>query len=79
MIKKISEKRFIKIADFGLATLHDLIRKSQIKEVEQSHYEDVGQSHTRNIGNPKFMAPEVASFEKYSTKADIFSLGMILQ
>ncbi len=79
LIKKISEKRFIKIADFGLATLHDLIRKSQIKEVEQSRYEDVGHSHTRNIGNPKFMAPKVANFEKYSTKANIFSLGMILQ
>ncbi len=51
----------------------------KLKEVGQSHYEDVGQSHTGNIGNPKFMAPEVANFEKYSTKADIniFSLGMI--
>jgi serine/threonine protein kinase len=25
------------------------------------------------------MAPEVARFEKYSTKADIYSLGVILQ
>ncbi len=51
----------------------------KLKEVGQSHYEDVGQSHTGNIGNPKFMAPEVANFEKYSTKADIYSLEVILQ
>jgi alpha-tubulin suppressor-like RCC1 family protein len=63
LLKKGSEGRVIKIADFGLATLHDLF----------------GQTHTGDVGDVKFQAPEVGNSKEYSTKADIFSLGVILQ
>jgi alpha-tubulin suppressor-like RCC1 family protein len=55
--------RFVKIADFGLATIHEF----------------EGQSHTKYSGTPKYRAPEVCSKNKYDLKADIYSLGFILQ
>jgi serine/threonine protein kinase len=35
------------------------------------------QSHTKGVGSPKYMAPEL--FSKYDTKADVYSLGVIIQ
>jgi alpha-tubulin suppressor-like RCC1 family protein len=35
--------------------------------------------HTKDRGDLKYMAPEVARSQKYDTKADIFSLGIIIQ
>jgi serine/threonine protein kinase len=55
--------RFIKIADFGLATFHEFD----------------GQSHTKYKGTVRYAAPEVMSSRKYDTKADIYSLSVILQ
>jgi thiamine kinase-like enzyme len=55
--------RFVKIADFGLATFHEFN----------------GQSHTKYKGTVRYAAPEVMSSRKYDTKADIYSLGVILQ
>jgi hypothetical protein len=64
MLKMDKYKNFhIKIADFGLATLH--------KFADQSHKPDKG--------DVKYMAPEVGNFEIYDTKSDIYSLGMILK
>jgi alpha-tubulin suppressor-like RCC1 family protein len=57
------KRRFVKIADFGLATIHEF----------------EGQSHTKYSGTPKYRAPEVNSKNKYDLKADIYSLGYILQ
>jgi serine/threonine protein kinase len=54
---------FIKIADFGLATIHE--------------YD--GQSHTKYKGTRKYVAPEVMMKRNYNKKADIHSLGVILQ
>ncbi len=51
----------VKIADFGLVTIH--------KYAEQLHKPDVG--HIR------YIAPEVGDGGNYNTKADIFSIGMI--
>ncbi len=51
------------IADFGLATIHEFS----------------GQSHTKYKGTIRYAAPEVMSSTKYDTKADIYSLGVILQ
>ena len=34
-------------------------------------------SHTGNVGTMKYMAPEVRNGNRYNTKSDIFSLGMI--
>ena len=53
----------IKIADMGLAVLHK--------------YKD--QSHTQDRGHIHFAAPEVLESRKYDTRADIYSLGIILR
>jgi serine/threonine protein kinase len=55
--------RFVKIADFGLATIHEF----------------EGQSHTKYKGTIKYSAPEVMRTRNYDMKADIYSLGVILQ
>jgi serine/threonine protein kinase len=55
--------RFIKIADFGLSVIHEL----------------PDQSHTQDSGTIKYMAPEVSNSRKYDMKADIYSLGVIIQ
>jgi len=53
--------RFVKLADFGLAVVHDK------------------QTHTQGSGTVKYIAPEVSSGRNYDTKADIYSLGIIIQ
>jgi serine/threonine protein kinase len=55
--------RFVKIADFGLATIHEFD----------------GQSHTKYKGTIRYAAPEVMRTRNYDMKADIYSLGFILQ
>jgi serine/threonine protein kinase len=55
--------RFVKLADFGLATIH---------EFDQ-------QTHTGDLGTLKYAAPEVLNSRNYDMKADIYSLGVILQ
>jgi hypothetical protein len=54
--------RFVKIADFGLAKVHEMKKL-----------------HTQDRGCTKYMAPEVSCGTKYDTKADIYSLGIIIQ
>jgi hypothetical protein len=55
--------RFAKLADFGLAKLHEFDE----------------QSHTRGVGTLKYMASEIMNSKKYNTKSDIYSLGVIVQ
>jgi serine/threonine protein kinase len=55
--------RFIKLADFGLATNHE--------------YEE--QSHSQGRGTSQFMAPKVRESEKYDIRADIHSFSVILK
>jgi alpha-tubulin suppressor-like RCC1 family protein/tRNA A-37 threonylcarbamoyl transferase component Bud32 len=55
--------RFVKLGDFGLSVIHEFI----------------DQSHTQCLGTDKYMAPEVFASRKYDTKADIFSLGKIVE
>jgi serine/threonine protein kinase len=57
-----TDGRFVKLADFGLAKLQ----------------ESEDQSNTRGVGTNKYMAPEVYTSRKYGTKADVFSLGVII-
>ncbi|CAG2105916.1 unnamed protein product [Medioppia subpectinata] len=52
---------FVKLGDFGLATVHSRTSKC----------------HTRGAGTPKYMAPEVHSGNTYDTKADLYSVGGI--
>ncbi|CAG2163265.1 unnamed protein product, partial [Oppiella nova] len=58
--------RFIKLCDFGLATVHD----------KRVHYRTI-QKHTADVGDLRYQAPEVARGEKYGIKPDIYSLGLI--
>jgi serine/threonine protein kinase len=55
--------RFVKLADFGLSVFHEFM----------------DQSHTQASGTIKYMAPEVIKSRKYDTKADIYSLGIIVE
>jgi serine/threonine protein kinase len=57
-----SDGRFIRIADFGLAVNHDF----------------ENQSHPSGMGTREYMAPETISSKRYNTKADIYSLGIII-
>jgi WNK lysine deficient protein kinase len=62
LLKLEENDRFVvKIADFGLVTIH--------KYAEQRHAPDVG--HVR------YIAPEVEFGREYDTRADIYSIGMI--
>jgi hypothetical protein len=62
LITNENNGRFVKIADFGLAKVHDKIKLN-----------------IKNIGDVRYMAPEVLRNQKYDLKADIFSLGIIIQ
>jgi serine/threonine protein kinase len=55
--------RFVKLADFGLSVNHE--------------FND--QSHTQLLGTLKYMAPEVMVSRKYNMKADIYSMGVIIE
>ncbi len=57
--------KFVKllIAHFGLSVIHEFI----------------DQSHTQGVGTDKYKAIEVIRSRKYNTKADIYSLGIIVE
>ncbi|XP_054166831.1 interferon-induced, double-stranded RNA-activated protein kinase-like [Oppia nitens] len=63
LIKYSPQHGFVKLADFGLAVEHK--RKSQ--------------SHSKCVGTARYMAPEVIFSRKYNEKADIYSIGIMLQ
>ncbi len=53
----------IKIADFGLVTIHGFAQ----------------QSHTIDKGTIKYMAPQITKSSKYDAKSDIYNLYVIMQ
>jgi hypothetical protein len=64
LLKRYEERKvLIKIADFGYMVMHEFSQ----------------QSHSIDKGPIKYMAPEVRNSSKYDTKADIYSLGVVLQ
>jgi alpha-tubulin suppressor-like RCC1 family protein len=63
LLDKKLSGRFVKIADFNLSTLHEFAE----------------QSHTKDVGAPKYTAPEVIRSREYGIKADIYSLGVIME
>lgn len=64
---KIDEdnRRCIKIIDFGLIAIQE--------------FAELKQEHSSDVGTIKYQAPEVIEGKVYDTKADIFSLGLILE
>jgi serine/threonine protein kinase len=68
----------VKIGDFGLVAIHKYGQK-MIDQTGRRAYRSLAQSHTSEVGHIDYMAPEVDNGQKYNTKADIFSLGVIVQ
>ena len=64
--KNIMNGRFVKLCDFGLATVHD----------KHIHYRTT-QKHTSDVGHLSYAAPEVLQGLKYNHKSDVYSLGRI--
>ncbi|CAG2100881.1 unnamed protein product [Medioppia subpectinata] len=62
-----NSRRFIKLGDFGLATVHD-----------PSRHTDSRYGHTLGAGTKKYRAPEVSN-GRYNHKSDIYSLSIIGQ
>ena len=60
--------RFIKLCDFGLATVHD----KDINYITRD-------KHSKGVGTIKYQAPEIANGSKYGHKVDIYSLALIGQ
>ncbi len=56
-------KRFIKIGDFGLTFIQEYAE----------------QIHAKDVGHIKYMAPEVGETGIHDSKADIYSLGVVLK
>ncbi|CAG2102272.1 unnamed protein product [Medioppia subpectinata] len=57
--------RFIKLCDFGLATLHD----------PELHYR-TKDKHTGDVGTVRYQAPEIAN-KNYGHKSDMYSLAIV--
>jgi hypothetical protein len=62
LINKELDGRFVKIADYDLLTIHEFAE----------------QTHSNNVGTLNYIAPEVSRGKIYDTKADVFSLGAIM-
>ena len=69
---KINEnnENIVKIADMGLICLHNNANECNVS---------LKQYHTQDIGNIIYAAPEVLESRNYDTRADIYSLGIVLQ
>ena len=61
----LKSKEFFKIADFGFAKIYQ----------EGSEEESI---HQTLVGSPIFMSPEILNGTAYSTKSDVWSIGIIL-
>jgi len=62
LINKELDGRFVKIADYDLLTIHEFAE----------------QTHSNNVGTLNYIAPEVSRSKIYDTKADVYSLGAIM-
>jgi serine/threonine protein kinase len=63
LITKGLNGRFVKLCDFGLATIHNFDE----------------QTHTEGLGSVRYVAPEVLNGRNYDMKADIYSLNVVSQ
>jgi serine/threonine protein kinase len=65
LVKIENNEVFVKIADFGLIAFHEFAERTQ--------------THSPDIGHIRYAAPEVLNGNRYDTKADVYSLGIILR
>ncbi len=63
LIIEKNSKSIVKISDLGLATFHKY----------------ANHSHTSERGNISYCAPEALDSRNYDTRADIYSLGVVLK
>jgi len=75
LLKIDKRKRIVKIADFGLIAFHKYVNPSKV----QSAQKYANHLHTTDIGDLDYAAPEVLDGKKYDTRADIYSLGKVLE
>ena len=62
-LKKSSDITNIKIADYGLSIIYEKNKNSNLNE---------------RVGTCHWMAPEIINCQKYTTKADVYSYGIII-
>ncbi|CAG2171897.1 unnamed protein product, partial [Oppiella nova] len=62
----VTNRRYFKLGDFGLATVHD-----------RNIHSMTNNKHTGDVGDTRYQAPEVACCEKYDHRVDIYSLSKI--
>jgi serine/threonine protein kinase len=70
-----------KIADFGLsreADLNSIITEDTIAPLCIPPGIDKTMAMTGSVGSPLYMAPEIIAGRGYSSKADVFSFGVLL-
>ncbi len=73
LVSNKSKSSIIKLSDFGLSIPHGKDNPNT-KDIESLN---INYKHSQNCGTYKYMASEVKS-GKYSTSADMYSLGIIL-
>ncbi|CAG2169666.1 unnamed protein product [Oppiella nova] len=62
----VTNGRYFKLGDFGLATVHD-----------RNIHSMTNNRHTGDVGDTRYQAPEVANCAKYDHRVDIYSLSKI--
>ena len=72
------QKEKIKIADFGLVTERGKQQEKDSNSQEKEKDSASQEQKTNGVGTRVYMAPEVEERNDYDSKADIFSLGIIL-
>ena len=72
------QKEKIKIADFGLVTERGKQQEKDSNSQEKEKDSTSQEQKTNGVGTRVYMAPEVEERNDYDSKADIFSLGIIL-
>lgn len=68
LISDGSKGRYVKLADFGLTGI-----------LSYSYQYQINDSYTKNMWTSRYLAPELETKRNYDFKADIYSLGVILQ
>ena len=61
----LTDSYVLKITDFGLAKKYSL--NDEIKDLKQTY-----------CGSPMYMSPEILHYDKYNTKSDLWSIGIII-